>query len=453
VSRSRRWLPLALLVAVAAGMLAAVDAAHPELRLVDFVPFAVRARALLHGQELCSPRYPVGYPALLAATKLALGSVLPAGRLLALLAGVLAVGAAGRWLGPTAGLWLLVQLPLLRWGSTEGTDLPAVALGLAALAVAVPSPGPRPAGAPTKGAASRMWVAGLLAGGAAMMRYPAVVVIPVVLAAAAWSQGRRGLLRASMGVLLVTAPHWGPALVGAGSLLPDTSENAAIGAGGLPGGPGAGWLPAVARALGLSLSTWPAWLGALGLGVGLLRRDGRALALLAWAALHLCLLGFFFSNERLVLPSTLALSLGVSFLLPAPLQLVVAASVLSFTWPAARVPDAAAAPREAMVARLSTKPGPVATTSPWLYLRRPDGWLEEPILVKQAVPAGAQPGGLTPPALVGWAHAAGIRLVVVDAGRVSATWPGLAPLLSGATPGLVEVARSPGWRAYRVQAP
>ena len=62
-----------------------------------------------------------------------------------------------------------------------------------------------------------------------------------------------------------------------------------------------------------------------------------------------------------------------------------------------------------------------------------------------AVPSGATPGGLTPPALLGWARARGIRYVAVDTGRVARTWPGLKPLLQGEVDGLREVARASGW--------
>lgn len=438
-------------------------AGHPELRLVDFVPFAGRARRVLEGQDLLSPRYPLGYPALLGLLTLATGRVLLAGKVLAVLAGVGAVAVTGRWLSPAAGLWLLVQAPVLTWAATEGTDMPAVALSLLALALAWPGEGEG------EGMDPRPLLAGLLAGAAAMMRYPAAIVAPLVLLGVVFcgprldgARRRRALGLALLGMALATAPHTAAALLGAGPWLPDASENAAIGGGfgaigggfGVGGDPaapgGARWLQAVGRAGAEALSGWPARLGAVGLLLGLLRRDRRAGALLLWGLSHLAVLGFFFSNPRLCLPSTVAATLGAAFL-PRPLLPPLAALALWGAWPQARLVEPGTAPREAIVAAASSLPGPVATTSPWFHLRRDDGWIESPVLVMDAVPSGATPGGLTPPALLGWARARGIRYVAVDTGRVARTWPGLKPLLQGEVDGLREVARASGWRLLEVQ--
>lgn len=433
------------LLAVAAGALLALQsAAHPELRLVDFIEFAGRARGLAQGGEAAqwlSARYPVGYPLLLVVGHALLGTVWLAGRTLAWLAGVGAVVAVARWLGPATGAWLLAQAALLECGATAGTDLPAFALGVGALALAAPA-------GPGRVRGGQALAVGLLAGGAVMMRYPAVVFVPVaLLGLALGGPGRSRRLGAGLaGVALATAPHWGAALAGLGPLLPDPSENAAIG-----GGPQTTWWPSTLRAGQLALQAWPAWLGTAGLAVGLWRRDRRALLLLVLVALHLSLLGFFFSNERLVLPATLGLALGAGFLVPgraAALLLAPAALSLWTAWPRALEPAPGALAREEIVAAASTLQGPFAATSPWFHVRQPDGWIQSPVLVKQAAPPGASPAGMPPEALLGWARAQGIRYLVLDVGRVHQTYPALKPLLSRPPAELTVVARAEGWRVY-----
>ena len=134
------------------------------------------------------------------------------------------------------------------------------------------------------------------------------------------------------------APHWAVALWTGASVLPDQSYNLAIAAGHptslfswesllrLPMGAlraaafsiGDGWI----RALILC--------GALGLGIGALRGDRRALGLGAFALAHLLLIGLAFANPRLVLPTTLALGLGWAFLLPRGLLQIAAAGLLVY---------------------------------------------------------------------------------------------------------------------------
>ncbi len=434
----------------ALALLADQAVAHPELRLPDFVPFATRARRLLEGEDWLSPRYPVGYPLALALSKLATGTVWVGGRSLAVLSGGLAVLVAARWLGPVAGLWLLASPALLEFGATAGTDMPAVALALAALAVA--RPGREQAGA--------AFVAGLLAGAAAMCRYPAALVVPVVLLALLPRAPERGkaLALALVGVALATLPHWGAALAGAGPLLPDPTENAAIGAGAVPQGALARLGGGVRRAAGLALSTWPARIGAVGLLAGLLRRDGRAVALLSLGGLHLGLLGFFFANDRLVLPATVVATLGVAFLMPrrargfrvlAPVAGMLSGAILLWrAVPAARQVGPAELARAEIVDAARPLPGRFASSSPWFYLPRADGWIEAPVLLKAAVPAGASPGGMQPDALLGWARGSGIRYVVLDVGRVQRTYPALKPMLSAPPAGTALVARSQGWRLF-----
>ncbi len=445
---SARGAVAAVLGLVALGLLADQSMAHPELRLPDFVPFAVRARRLLEGQDWLSPRYPVGYPLALALSKLVTGTVWVGGRSLAVMSGALAVLVTARWLGPVAGLWLLASAALLEFGAMAGTDMPAVALALAALAVALP-------GRERPGAA---FIAGLLAGAAAMCRYPAALVVPVVLVAVLPRAPERGraLVLALVGVALATLPHWGAALVGAGPLLPDPTENAAIGAGAVPQGALSLFGGGFRRAASLALSTWPARIGAVGLLAGLLRRDGRALALLSLAVLHLVLLGFFFANDRLVLPVTVAATLGVAFLVPRRARgvgvILPVAGILSgaiLLWralPAARQVSPAALARAEIVDAARPLQGRFASSSPWFHRPRADGWIDAPVLLKAAVPAGASPGGMRPDALLGWARSSGIRYVVLDVGRVQRTYPALKPLLSAPPAGTSLVARSQGWR-------
>lgn len=442
---------------LAAGLLAVVAWAHPELRHVDFIAFAGRARRVLEGQDLLSPRYPLGYPLALGLGKLLVGRVLLAGKLLSVAAGVALVALVARWLGPLAAIWLAVQAPLLVWGSTEGTDLPAVALAVGALALACPAAGPlRPAGAVPP--LARPLVVGLLAGAAAMMRYPAAVVVPVALFSLVLCAPRRApaararLLGAGLlGLMLATSPHWLAALAGLGPLWPDPSENAAIGAGGGPPLPDpARWLAATRRGLLDALSGWPARLGLLGLALGLLRRDRRALSLLAWGAGHAALLGLFFSNARLALPTTLAATLGAAFL-PRWALPPLAALALWTAWPQVHTVEPGVSAREALIAAAADLPGPVAATSPWFHLRRADGWIEGPLFLMDAVPRGTTPGNLTPTVLRAWCQQRGVRLVAVDVGRLSRTFPGLRPLATGPVGegpvrGFSEVARSPGWR-------
>ena len=87
------------------------------------------------------------------------------------------------------------------------------------------------------------------------------------------------------------------------------------------------------------------------------------------------------------------------------------------------------------------------------FLDRLAGFMRGWTLLKAAVPAGAMPGGMPPEALIGWAQGNGIRHIVLDVGRVQKTYPALRPLLTDPPPGLVEVARSPGWRILALESP
>ena len=426
--RRRLWSLLAALSAL--GLLSTLAAAHPGLRFVDFISFSVRARRLLDGADLVHPLYPVGYPALLAAGHGLTGDVLLVGKALSVLAGAGAVWAVARWLSPGAALWLLALPATLTWGATEGTDLLTVALTLGALAAARAHPG---------------W-AGVLLGAACLTRYTAGIAVPVVL----WLSRARG--RTLLALLLATSPHWALALATGARLLPDQSENLAIGGqqGALLSGQTLARLPmGLQIALVKSSWHWSTRLGAAGLVVGaLLRRDRRAVALLALALLHAAAVGLVFSNERLVLPTTVALSLGVVWLLPRPrrgwLLAPLAALLLARGVPQAReleIGEAALAEVTAASARLPGS-GSFLTTSPWFYTWE-DGWIASAILVRQ-IPG--DPRLLTPERLRAWAEAAHVPYIAVDTGRVRRSYPGLVPLLQRSLPpGYRKMTHASGW--------
>lgn len=412
---------------------------------MDFISFAERAARLTEGVDLVNPRYPLLYPLALALGA-RLAELLLVGKLLSVLAGAAAVAAAARWLSPAAALWLLLQPAMLQWGSTEGTDMPALALSLWAI---------------ERAAAGRGLAAGLLAGAAAMVRYPAGVVLLVVLLGLSGGEpvgrGRR-LGLAALGFLLLTLPHWGLALAGLGPLLPQAGENLEIGMGGGPPAPFAErYLRGLLNALrGLADGPEvPRWqgpvlaLGALGLLVGLVRRDPRARPLLALGLSHLAVLGLFFSTPRLLLPLSLSLALGLAFL-PRGLVLAAAALLGVLSLPPALRQDPADAAREELVLAARAVPGRQASSSPWFYQRLPDGGLRGAVLLREAIPPGQSPAWLDPPRLRAWAQREGIVAIALDGGRVHRTYPALRPLLRGEVEGFTLLAESPGWRLLGV---
>jgi hypothetical protein len=414
-------------------VLLAVGAAHPGLRLVDFLSFAVRARRLLSGDDLVNGLYPVGYPALLWAVQALVGDVLLAGKLLSALAGALAVFAVARLVGAGAGLAVLASAPLLTFGSTEGTDAPAAALLLLALL----------AGARGRGA-----LAGLALGGALLCRYTAAAGLPVLLLAmgGGW-RARRDLL---LVLLAATAPHWALAAWTGLPLLPDQGINQAIGAsGGPPGGAGP-WMRAwvgFRRAGADALLTWPARLGLLGLLWGLLQRRREAALLSLLVLLHLLGLSLYFSKARLVLPAALCLVAGLGFLLPRRLLLPLALGFGLGAFPRALDPDGEEAMAARGVALVEGLPGPLLSSSPWLY-QREGGWLLPAVNLKRL----RDDRGLDPAGLWGLARGGGFRHVALEAGRVPGQFPLLRVLLrDGAPPGFRVVARQGGWTVLAVE--
>ena len=415
---------------MALAVCARVAWSHPTLRLVDFLGFNTRARAL--PADLLHPLYPVGYPALLRLGTWFTGDALMAGKGLAVLAGALAVAAAARLLGVSAGLWLLAQVGLLTYAATEGTDLPAVALTLAALAAAGAS---RPVGA------------GVLLGLACLCRYTAVVALPAVL----WLVPSRG--RMLVAFALATSPHWATALYLGRSALPDQSENLVI----AQGRPDARLLSVetlrilpwgVARAWGAAVQGWPTWLGVAGVGVGLLRRDRRAAGLGLWAGAHILLVGLAFANERLVLAATLAFSLGAPFLLPRWLLGPLAGLLLWQVWGPALTPTEEEARLAEVVEVSAGLPGPWLSSSPWFY-EQDGAWLRGSVPIRAVV---GDPRRLGPVELGRLAREGGYRHLALDRARIVRTYPGLKPLLQagGERGGLIERGRTKGWIVFEV---
>ena len=409
------------------------------MRFVDFLGFSMRARGLAEGHgRLVDPLYPVGYPVALLAARAVLGDVVVAGKVLAVLAGSAAAGAAAWMLRPAAGL-LLVALPIgMAWGSTEGTDMAAAAGCLAGLAAAC---------------RGRAATAGLLLGVACLTRYTAVVAVPVALLVC--GGGARGRVRLMAALVLATAPHWGLALVTGRSPLPDQSYNLSIAAGGRPTGlwtadtlarwPAAATRAAIA-ALGDGAQRAAGLVGLVGLGVGLLRRDRRALALLGFALLHIAALGLAFSNARLALPATLAVCLGAAWLIPGRALALAAVGLLGWSLTHPPAPDPHLERLDGVVAATAGLPGPILASDPWFYSAH-DGWLQ------QGVPprAAGTDRHLRPDALVAFARAQGFRYLVLDPPRVRRTYPLLEPLLDRAgAPGLTLEAAPGTWKVWRV---
>ncbi len=416
--------------AIALGLLVRDHLAH-----VDFLSFAGRARRLRDGVDLLHPLYPVGYPATLSALQVVTGDVLWAGKLLAVMAGALAVAATARLLGPLPAVWLAAQGALLQWGSTEGTDMPAAALSLAAVAAA---------------SERRAAAAGVLAGAACLCRYTGVAVVPVVLALA----GRPHVVLAAM--VATTAPHWATALALGRSPLPDQTENLSIAAGHatslLSRDTLVRWPGGFGRAVGTALRQPATAVGAIGLLVGVARRDRRARGLLGLALLHLALVGLAFAKPRLVLPATLALAAGAAFLVPArwprarwllaPGALAVGVGALVALWPTSSVDDR----RAAQAAALASRPGPFLTTDPWVCVRHA-GWLLGGLPLHEAGQARA----LTPASVTRFAQDRGVVSLVVDRSRARRTYPGLEPLVEAEeAAGLTLVEQGAGWRVWAV---
>lgn len=432
----KRRLTYAAGLFAAAGVLGAAAAPHAGLRFVDFLFFAERAERMPTDWARVEPLYPGGYPALLSALHGLTGDVLLGGKLLSVVAGLLAVSALGVLGGPGLALWGLGQAALLQWSATEGTDLPAAACGLAALAAAHRR---QPA------------LAGALAGAGCLLRYTGVLALPAVLLTLPG-----GRLRAGGAFLLSTAPHWLLALLTGQSPWPDQSYNLAIAA----GHPTALWSMD-------TLLRWPSGvqgavravdpIALVGL-VGLLWPGRRAVRRLRWglglwAGLHLSAFGLAFSNPRLVLPATLALLAGAVGL-PRPLVGLAGIGLagiglLVVHLGPARALDDAERELQRVVPAVASLEGPFLTTDPWVYQRRPDGWLRAGVPIRAL---RGDPRAMDPNIVVQEARRLGLGGLVVDKGRVLRSYPGLASLLGKTDhPGLERVYDKRGWVVYRLK--
>jgi hypothetical protein len=431
---NRRAAVLVLIALVTGAVLAML--AQPHLSHVDFVSFAGRAQRLRVGQDLVHPLYPIGYPALLSAFQAVTGDVLLAGKVLAALSGASAIAAVGALLGPLPALWVLGQGALLQWGSTEGTDMPAAALALAALAAAN---GRRPV------------LAGALVGASCMFRYTGIAALPVVLLLA--GQPHKVLLALAAG----TAPHWVLVLATGAPLLPNQAENLAIAAGRptdlLSLDTVRRWPSGFLRAAWTTVWHPPTWVGAIGLAVGMIRRDRRAWGLAGFALAHIALIGLAFANPRLCLPATLCVAAGAAFLIPnkwpraawllplgaLPVAIGAAGALTTQTDAEIRRSDIAAA--------MSAHPGPFLTSDPWVTVRAA-GWLHGGIPMREVGESRA----VTPSLVVRHGKKSGVGTVVVDNTRVRASYPGLAPLLTDEqADGLTLAGEGHGWRIWQVK--
>jgi hypothetical protein len=426
------WARACLIITISI-VLSVLAAQHPTLRFVDFIRFSERARQLWLGAHLTDPLYPIGYPAVLALLAPVCGSALIAGKAISVLSGVILVAAVASRLGGGAALWVLSGHAMLLAGTSEGTDLPALSLALAAV----------------------LWVerpilSAALLSGALLMRYTAVAAVPVVLLLS------KQRLRTLLTLTVLTAPHWAVALYTGASVLPDQSQNMAIAAGSpvpllsldtlrrWPGGFGRALLDGAGQPLVM--------LSALGFVPALLRRDRRAWALIGFALLHAAALGLGFSNARLALPITACVALGAAWLVP-PRLLGVAAIVVGAL--SSRVPgdNDREAERAGGVANLLVAhpelSGPLVCTSPWCY--RFDGvWIEGGI---QLSGLGGGPR-MEPNVLAAKMRTAGATVVALETGRTRRQAPGLAPLLSNRAPDGWESLGAPrGWHVWILSRP
>lgn len=437
----RLTLTLATLVALLAlGWAASLHGLH----FVDLVGFSRRARDLAAGRPPSDGLYPLGFPGWLALAHAMGMGLLPAARLLSVGAGTLLCAIVARRLGVAAAGWLLAQAVFLRWGSSEGTDLPAAALSLAALFLS-----------------DRPRLAGLCLGLALSLRWTAAAwVLPLALLL---RPGER--LHALPGLALGLLPHLIGCAWSGSFVLPDQSLNLAIASG--PGAPPpagiAGVLERLPRGLAQAgpfllpdpLSRVGAVLGLLSAALPGRTEPDRALrrlaaALLLGGSLHALGLAAVFANARLALPGTLvalggfglaAARLGAQrpgWSRPVAIGLGVAALLVGVrSVPAVRAPPAGA---ELVLALEAARAGCPDADAPTLANNAmvhsvQDGWL---------VPA-VQLGGLrvtprtTPAALGRIADEAGLRVLVLDPVRARGQ-VGLTPLVKG------DATELDGWR-------
>ncbi len=381
---------------VAAGLLGWLASRYPGVRFVDIISFGGRASGLATGQPVLDGLYPHGYPALLAAGQALSGDMLLFSKALSVLAGVLLVGAVTMRLGVLAGGYLLAQVPVLLWGSTEGSDMLAAALALSGLL------------------SRHALVAGACVGLALATRWTAAAwVLPAL-----WLAESRPRFLA--GFALGFLPHPVLSAILGGGWLPDQGLNVAIAGGGsllprLPGG---------LRLAASALAADPfALVGGIALMLALRQRLARALAL--GALLHALGLAAVFANPRLALPATLALILGLPLFLASwkhgrvatVMATLVAAGLAAFTPRQADDEAERAARVAALVAQVEEE---LCSNTPWAYSRR-DGW----VLPARQLSSLGPPHLLVPGTVAGRCEA-----LLLDAAR-GRGFPGLRPMFGG----------------------
>jgi hypothetical protein len=433
---------------------------HPELRQVDFLSFSGRSRRLLEGQDWIHPLYPSGYPMLLWVGRLPGLDLLMIGKLISVIAGVGAVVLSSRWLHPICGLWLLAHGALLHWGSSEGTDALAATLSIAAVLSAEQG---------------RSRTAGISLGLACMVRYTALGALPVVLCML-WMRAPPEHRIAQLGrltriALLFTLPHWIAALLAWRSPIPDQAFNLAISA----GHPTEFWSmdtlyrwPSGIRiALERSLTDWTTRIGLAGLVLAWFKRDARAWALTGLAVIHVVLIGLAFGSDRLLLPASMAFSLGVFGVLPTRHQVRPRAFTLACIGLGALVlirqevsqlshQSPEALQRQEAVRIVQDLPGPVLSSTPWIYQVR-SGWLEQSIPLRQAAfdPETGRAVGdhaIRPAQLHAFAQQRQISTIALDINRTGASYRSLLPLLRSEPPqGFRRVDEAPGWVFLQVE--
>lgn len=407
---------LVVIAAVGAGGLGSIAALHPGLRFVDMVSFSARAQDLASGLPARDGLYPLGYPAFLVLAHALSLDVLVAGKAMAVGAAAgLAVATSTR-LGPLAALWLIVQVPVVQWGTTEGTDMLAAGLSLSALLVS-----------------RHGMTSGVLLGLALSTRWTAAAfVVPLLLLSPA-----RG--RALAGLALGLLAHLVPAAWSGSAPWPDQGLNAAIAGGGSVLArlrAGLGEVPPVLLPDAASRLGGVALVAAAVVGPSTPTRS-LARALLVGALLHGLGLAAMFANPRLSLPGTLAAYLGLPLLAcalgargpgwrrGAGVALLLA-SVAAAAWGQRRPLEANAdeARAEKVAALAARVPGgvPLLSNTPWAHLRS-GGWLHP---ARQASSLGA-PHTLSPSAL---STAAPGAWCLLDGAR-GRGFPGLGTLLKG----------------------
>lgn len=207
--------------------------AHERITLInsDFFSFARRMDILGSApwqQTWVDGLYPLGYPYLIKALSGLVGGYAPAARLLSVLSAIVALASlwtvAYRLGGIFVALSTVVFTGLNYWFLTfatcEGTDMPALALMLAALAIAS-SPKETPL---------RLLLLGSVLGAAYLIRYTALLALPALTLVWAWEDQLRWkpllkkLFWVGLAFAAITAPQWIASWIVRGSPLYNTQH-------------------------------------------------------------------------------------------------------------------------------------------------------------------------------------------------------------------------------------